>query len=461
MERRKKERTPYTILIVDDDPDNLHLLSLCLKETGNRILVALDGESSVEKAILTKPDLILMDVVMPGMNGFDACLKLNEHTELYKTPVIFMTSLTDSESRIKGFEVGGVDYINKPFYFKEVLARVNVHLQLIGQKKELQNQKDELEQWAEEEVSMNEELNAMNEELTSINVELTATNEIVFNENLERIKVEKELAETNRVLSATINELKETQTFLIQSEKMAALGNLVAGLAHEINTPIGIGVTASSNLKEIIRSFYESFLGNSITKEEFYDYMNDIHESADIIHKNLDKAGQLIRNFKLVSTDQSNSGLRKIGLKNYLEEILLTLRPKIRAGKHIIRIDCDDELELKIHAGSIAQIFTNLILNSIIHGFANKQEGEIDISTKVVDNYLKINYRDNGSGMDYETQNQIFDPFFTTKRGQGGTGLGMYIVHNTVSQQLKGSITCFSEPDIGTRFEISLPLNQC
>lgn len=454
----KKNGSPFTILIVDDDQDNLHMLSLCLKEIGHRILVALDGNSAIEKAGLAKPDLILMDVVMPRMDGFETCEKIKSNQFLSEIPVIFMTSLSDPNSKIKGFEVGGVDYITKPVRFEEVLARVHVHLKLLEQRKELQNQREELEQWAEEEAAMNEELNAMNEELIALNQELTATNEVVFNDNLERKRVEAELAETNLLLTSTIKELKEMQTFLVQSEKMVALGNLVAGLAHEINTPIGVGITASSNLKDMTESFVTGFESGIFTKEESKEYLEDIQESAEIIYKNLDRAGQLIRNFKLVSTDQSEMIKRDINLKQYLNEILLTLRPRIHAGHHEIIVKCDENLEIRTFAGSIAQIFTNMILNSLTHAFTDKKNGIVVIDIRKDDNTLHIVFEDNGKGMAYEVMTRIFDPFFTTKRGQGGTGLGMYIVHNIVTQQFHGTMNCKSEVGVGTYFEMTLQL---
>jgi len=434
--------TKNTILVVDDDYENLKMLSLCFKDSGYRVLAAQNGDSAIKKATLSNPDLILMDVIMPKTDGYEVCRRLKEVNKLKDTPVIFMTSLTDADSMIKGFEMGGVDYITKPFKFEEVIARVSTHMRI-------QNQRKQIEESATEVATYNEELIALNEELIALNDNLNNSNEELSKEVKERKKVEDELKKANIEISESLEELEFMQTFLVQTEKMAALGNLVAGLAHEINTPIGVAITASTYLEEISDKI--SYDGTDTQK-----YNEDIKEASSIISKNLLKAGKLIRNFKLISTDQSSEEKRRFNLHEYLDEILLTLKPYTSKENHTIKVICDEGLIINSYPGAFAQIITNFIHNSFLHAFEPKESGEITIQIAYDDDSLTLTYEDNGKGMDQRILSKIFDPFFTTKRNKGGTGLGMYLVYNIVSQQLGGTIKCWSEQDVGTMFTINM-----
>lgn len=455
------------ILIVDDDLNNLRMISLCLKDTGHKILVAQDGASALDKAKFAQLDLILMDVVMPNMDGFETCLRLKEMKAVKDVPIIFMTSLSDMKNKVKGFQVGGVDYLTKPIQFEEVLARVSTHLRIQENKKLLEYQKRELEIKSEEEAASNEELIALNEELIALNEEMTAvneemnavneelkdTNEKLTNENNERKNAEKALDQSNLELIDTISELKSMQTYLIQAEKMVALGNLVAGLAHEINTPIGIGVTAASNLKQLTDGFVHLVEEKPEEKDSVKEYINDIQLSSDIILKNLERAGRLIQNFKLVSTDQSHMEKRTFNLKTYTDEVLLSLKPMTKKTNINILLECD-HIEIKSYPGSFSQIISNLVVNALMHAFDEEDLGTISIDIRKIERLLKIVFTDDGKGMTEEVKNKIFDPFFTTKRASGGTGLGMYVVYNIVVQQLGGKIECTSELGKGTTFQL-------
>lgn len=430
----------YTILIVDDDHENLKLLSLCLNDSGHKILVAQNGMSAMKKAELSMPDLILMDVIMPEIDGFEICRLMKANRKLVDIPIIFMTSLTDSNSMLKAFEVGGVDYISKPFKFEEIKARVNIQLRI-------RLQRQLIEANAEEVASYNEELIALNEELIALNEELTHSNEELFKEIKERQIVQEELKKANEEINKTMMELEEMQAFLVQSEKMAALGNLVAGLAHEINTPIGVAITASSHLEEISSQLVSDEI-NALR------YVDDVVEASKIVTKNLLKAGKLIRNFKLVSTDQSIEEKRLFNLCEYIDEILLSLKPMLKKEKHSIVKICDDHLELFSYPGAFAQVFTNLITNAFIHGFSHIDKGTITIHVKKIGEKINVIFEDDGCGMDTYVVSKLFDPFYTTSRHKGGSGLGMYIVYNIVTQQLNGKIKCISELNKGTKYII-------
>ncbi|WP_462148095.1 protein kinase domain-containing protein [Pseudoalteromonas gelatinilytica] len=264
---------------------------------------------------------------------------------------------------------------------------------------------------------------------------------------------EKVVARTND-LEESLKQLKLTQNHLVESEKMASLGRLVAGVAHELNTPLGVSVTASSNLLELIEQLRVAFEEQTLTRKDFVSSIANINEAGSIVYRNLNRAAELVANFKLVAVDTSNDEEREINLKEYLTDLVSSLSPALKKGHHSIQIDCNDDLVIKVDPGVIAHIFTNLILNSLIHGFENTQEGQINITAVLEGSNLKIHFRDNGKGMSKEVQSKIFEPFYTTKRGSGGSGLGMNIVYNLIVQKLKGTISCHSEIGKGCEFTI-------
>ncbi len=236
--------------------------------------------------------------------------------------------------------------------------------------------------------------------------------------------------------------LKETQDELVQTEKMAALGRLVAGVAHEINTPIGIGVTAASHLKKEIKEFNDEYKNESLTQSAFESFIDTSVQSSEIILNNLERAANMIQNFKQVSVDQTSETTREFLLKEYLESIIINLKPTLKQHAHTIDIICPPTLMIESAPGVFYQIFSNLIMNSVIHGFEEKENGHITITVRYNENSsnIEITYKDDGKGMDKEGLKKIFDPFFTTKRSSGGSGLGTHIIYNLVTQKLHGTI---------------------
>lgn len=267
----------------------------------------------------------------------------------------------------------------------------------------------------------------------------------------------KDLQLTNQALAESLQTLRKTYSQLIQSEKMAALGNLVAGIAHEIKTPVGIGVTAASHLLEKSEEIIKHHQKNDPV--DLVSYLQKSSESARIILTNLQRASDLIQSFKQVAVDQTSELKRVFYLKEYLGSIILSLKPELKKVDNlIINIDCPDSLHIHGYPGVYSQVFSNLILNSVIHGFENRQTGSIRIAIRKTDTHLIIMHEDNGSGILPEHLNSIFEPFFTTKRTRGGTGLGLNLVYNLITKNLKGTIRCESEPGEFTRFIIELPL---
>lgn len=273
----------------------------------------------------------------------------------------------------------------------------------------------------------------------------------------ELTALNQELRASNEELSHTLDRLKQTQDQLVRSEKMAALGGLVAGVAHEINTPVGVSLTAATFLGNTSKSLKELYMETNPNQQQLMDYVDDCLEATNIIQVNLSRAARLISSFKQVSADQSSEAKRAFNVKIYLEEILLSLHPNYKKTKHRIIAECDDNLEVDGFPGALSQIVTNLLMNSLAHAYDSHDEGNIRIAVRKENNCLIIDYADDGKGMAKNVREKIFDPFFTTKRGDGGTGLGLYIVYNIVTQQFGGSISCDSEIGQGTKFHIRIP----
>jgi len=280
-----------------------------------------------------------------------------------------------------------------------------------------------------------------------------------LNDNLEHRVEERTraLRLSNRELQFTLDELKLAQRQLVESEKMAARGGLVAGIAHEINTPLGIGVTAASHLEDETRKLMKLVDEGKVSRAALDTYQTDALSSAQLILSNLRRAGHLIKSFKQVAVDQSSEQAREIDLKTYLEEILVSLGPALKKTPHRVSIKCPDNLRLLTYPGAISQIVVNLVMNSLIHAFDGIEHGDIRIECESYDEEWLLLYRDNGIGMSEEVRQRVFDPFFTTKRGQGGSGLGLHVVYNLVTQLLHGSLDCVSSPGKGVEFQIQLP----
>ena len=253
--------------------------------------------------------------------------------------------------------------------------------------------------------------------------------------------------------------LEQAHERLIESEKMAALGSLVAGIAHEIKTPIGISFMTSSHLEDETKKIATTFTDNTLEKDKLREYIETAAESSKIILSNLRRAANMIQSFKSIATDQTTQEKRTFNIYTYLQEIFLSLKPKMEQKMHNIEVTCDDALEVSSYPGILAQIVTNLVVNSLIHGFEGKNHGTILINVTEQDRGgILLLYQDNGKGMEASVCQRVFEPFFTTKRGQGGSGLGMHIVYNLVTQRLNGHIQCQNRTDdTGITFKIAIP----
>ncbi|WP_198673774.1 sensor histidine kinase [Algibacillus agarilyticus] len=294
-------------------------------------------------------------------------------------------------------------------------------------------------------------------ELKNIQAELSLAKEKLEERVIERTKA---LSESNVRLETALVDLSQAQAHLVDKEKMAALGGLVAGIAHEINTPVGIAVTGSSHLVSVVNKIQAGLNAGSLTKLKFESFCAELSTGCEIVLKNLQRASEQISNFKLIAVDQSHDTQRNINVKNYIEGVITTLKPKLRA--YHVNIDLQvtpAALDVVLYPGALSQILTNLIENTLIHAFINSNDAQVSIHAFVnADNQFELCFKDNGQGMSDEVRKKIFDPFYTTNRATGGSGLGLHIIFNLVTQRLKGQIVCLSEPDKGTEFNITFPL---
>jgi len=262
-------------------------------------------------------------------------------------------------------------------------------------------------------------------------------------------------------LATQTQKITKTQKDLMQSERMASLGRLVAGVAHEVNTPIGIGVTLASHMKESTKSIQEIYNDKQMKQSDLEQFLDIMQTNSELLLSNMLKASELIQSFKRVAVDQTSDKHREINLSIYLDEILNSLKSELKRNHVEVKVSCQDGMILWTHAGAIYQIVLNLIMNSIIHGFEGREDGLIEITAGVMTDSksksVSIKYRDYGTGMSKTELDQIYEPFFTTKRHEGGSGLGMHIVYNLVAQSLNGTIECTSAPQAGTEFLILFP----
>ena len=273
----------------------------------------------------------------------------------------------------------------------------------------------------------------------------------------------RELANANIILEQKVVErtqaLQEASEQLVQSEKLASLGRMVAGFAHEINTPVGIALGAISQNDEVVQRLQSMMTQDEVSEEEFSTNLATLREAGKLAVSNLMRAADLVRSFKRTSIDQASDQPRDFDVEEQINDIQSNLHNQFKRTQIEFVVNCPTKLQIKGVPGLFAQLFTNLSLNSLQHAFdEGKRAGKIEITvSQKPNNRLHISFADNGKGMAPEVAEKIFEPFFTTRRGQGGSGLGLYVCYNIVTTQLHGTISCQSAPEKGSRFEIEFP----
>jgi signal transduction histidine kinase len=279
-----------------------------------------------------------------------------------------------------------------------------------------------------------------------------------FNQaQLKQVQHDQMLTSERDKAEQALADLKLAQSQLVESEKMASLGSLVAGISHEINTPLGVARTSASYVEDSVKELENAFKEGTLTKNEMKDFIDTFNDGIRLMTTNLVRASELMTSFKQVSADQSYDEGRDFNLSEYLQETLYTLKPNLKRYQVAILLDCDEHIIIHSLPGALSQVITNLIMNSLIHAYDPKDNGTIRIQVKEIDQNLKIIYSDDGEGMSDDVRKKIFDPFFTTKRGNGGTGLGMHIIYNIISHKLQGTIDVQSTLGEGSQFIIVLP----
>ncbi len=266
-----------------------------------------------------------------------------------------------------------------------------------------------------------------------------------------------ELLDVNQELKGTLDKLRHAQGELVQQEKLAALGSLVAGVAHELNTPIGNGLTVATSMAEGTQKVNEA-MSSGMTRSALEAYLKDMDEGVHLVCLSLEKASELVSSFKQVAVDRTSAQRRRFQLSSLLNETRVTMAMLMRHQPYILEINEDEDVTFDSYPGPLGQVITNLVNNALLHGFDGLDEGCVKIETVPYEGGVQIDVSDNGRGINEKDVSHIFDPFFTTKLGEGGNGLGLHIVHNIVTAALGGTIDVLSEVGKGTTFTVRVPL---
>ncbi|MBD2034881.1 hybrid sensor histidine kinase/response regulator [Phormidium sp. FACHB-592] len=428
-----KEKDNPLILVVDDTLANLQVVAEVLSDAGFEVAIATDGERAIKQATISQPDLILLDVMMPGIDGFETCRRLKAAPATCGMPVIFMTALSDTTDKVRGFNLGAVDYVTKPFQEAELLARVTTQLKLR-----------------------------------------------YLHQTLEQ-QVEQRTTE----LQTALQQVQQSQVQLVQSEKMAVLGQLVAGVAHEINNPVNFihgNLTHVQDYTDNLLAFVQlsqQHSGNAAI--ELQDTVADL--DLEFIRQDLPKtlASMKIGTHRICEIVRSlrnfsrldEADCKTVDIHEGINSTLLILQHRLKStpGHPEIQIIREyGQLPLvECYAGSLNQVFMNILANAIdaleelsakrTYQENQSQPSQITIRTTAIDHqWVQVAITDNGSGIPQEIQQRIFDPFFTTKPVGKGTGMGMSISHQIITEKHGGKLTCCSTLGEGAEFVIQIPV---
>lgn len=268
----------------------------------------------------------------------------------------------------------------------------------------------------------------------------------------------KELQQSNNELTFALDELRSAQEQLVESEKMASLGNMVAGISHEINTPLGVAITSLSHVEQETNEVMRKLEDKTLTANIFAQFGSELKNGLQMANRNLHRAAELVNSFKQVSVDQSSELSRKFELNQLIHDTVNTLRPKFKRTNIDVEIKCEPHITMISYPGALSQVMMNMMMNSLTHAFSEGMDGKISIIAKCDDDSVLVIYKDSGSGISKEDLNRVFDPFYTTNRAKGNTGLGLHICYNLVTQKLRGEILLNTEEGAGVEFYVRIPL---
>ena len=451
MNSRQPEASKGNILIVDDTPDNLRLLSNALTERGYKVRSVINGAMALMGVRAAPPDLVLLDINMPQMNGYEVCEALKADKQTCEIPVIFISALDEVIDKVRAFAVGGRDYITKPFQFEEVVARIENQLTIRNLQKQLQEQNARLQQ----------------------------------SEAREREKAYQ--------LEQALYQLQTSQAQLVQSAKMSSLGQLVAGIAHEINNPVNFisgNLTYMSEyvqeLLELIELYQRQFpeftpnIQHQIEAMELEFIKEDLPRILSSMQIGTERISGIVRSLRNFSR-LDEAEMKMVDLHEGIDSTLMLLENRLQAKPGLSAIQLVKEYgdlpNVECYPGELNQVFMNILSNAIDALEDYRRQGIEDtqaptlapdsvtpmivIRTEVLNpDWVTIHIADNGSGMSQQVQSHLFDPFFTTKSVGGGMGLGLSISYQIIKQRHGGSLECFSTLGQGAEFVIKIPLSQ-
>jgi DNA-binding response OmpR family regulator len=368
------------VLIVEDTPSSLKLLADLLAGAGYLVRQAPDGELALWSAQARPPELILLDIRMPGIDGFEVCRRLKAAPLLRDIPVIFLSAQHDTEDKVRGFRAGAIDFIGKPYQSEEVLARTAAHVALT--------------------------------------------------------RSQRALARANAELTSAREELR-------RAEKLAALGAMVAGVAHQLNTPIGNCVLTASVLEQRVQSFGAAASGAAMGRSVLTAFVADVEQASAILQRNLAGAARLIDSFKQVASAQDGALRARFDLAQLLADIGAPLTPRLRAAGATLELAAPPGIIMDSYPGALDQVLGQLLQNALLHGVREGRPIAIRIDAGVADGHLTLSCSDDGAGIAAALLERVFEPFFTTRMGQN-TGLGLHIAHNIVTNVLGGTLAVTS-----------------
>ena len=381
------------VLVVDDQPVNVKALAALLAGEVDAVF-ATDGASALAKVRQAPPDLVLLDVDMPGMDGYEVCRRLKADQLTADVPVVFVTGMTQTEDEEKGLSVGAIDYITKPFQPAIVRARVRNHL---------------------------------------------------------------ELKRSRDALVESYRRLEAAQASLVQAEKMASLGQLVAGVAHEINTPIGIALTAASHAGGKAATLGERFRGGKMTRADLETFLALEGESSSLILSSLARSAAVVERFKQVATDQAADSLAEVDLAVQLREGV-RLWEAAHAGAALeVSLSCGEAIRLQTFPAALRRLLHALLDNVLGHAYPSGAGRAEVVAVPRDGGGAELRVADRGAGIAPADLARVYDPFFTTRRGDGFVGLGLTLAFNLVSSTLRGRIGVESAPGEGTTVRVELP----
>ena len=402
---------PFNVLVADDNPGNRATLRALLSRLqGCTVVEADSGEATLLATAERNCHLILMDVHMSGMDGFETARHLQMTGRTRHIPIVFITAVYMADEFIAhGYALGGVDYLLKPIDDNLLLNRVRQYQHLHERELTLERRTGDLEA-------------------------------------------------SNVQLREALGRLRKTQDKLVQSEKLAALGAIVAAVAHELNTPIGNCMTVMTTMEDKLKEFEEVFASGSIKRSQLEEYLDTSRKATQLMMRGLGRTADLVESFKQVAVDHTSSKRRAFDLRENIDSLVALINASLRKTSYAIKLDIPGDILMDSYPGPLDQIVSNLINNSVRHGFKGRERGLIELRAEQENDTVQLTYSDDGVGMSDEVLQHVFDPFFTTQFGKGGSGLGMNICYNLVNGLLGGSIEAHNRAQGGCLFIITLPL---